>query len=176
MQGMEEKIKRCILKVLESSAGTRGEGVYLVRLQVKGAGRHRKIGVLLDSDAGIRIDQCSFFSRRIRELLETDVEPPLLTGEDFDLEVSSPGLGEAIIVPRQYIRHTGRLLRVVYTGEQGEEVTLTGRLLRVIMADDSVTSLELALLKTGKKKTGVGQELIELESGRIVRAVPEVEW
>lgn len=176
MHEMEEKIKRCILQVLESSAGTRGEGVYLVRVQVKGVGRHRKIGVLLDSDAGIRIDQCSFFGRRIREQIETDVEAPVLTGEDFDLEVSSPGLGEPIILPRQYIRHTGRLLRITFTGEQGEEAVMTARLLRVLKTGETVTALELAPLKSGKKKPGSGEEHVELALGRIVRAVPEVEW
>ncbi|MBN1279539.1 MAG: ribosome maturation factor RimP [Chlorobiaceae bacterium] len=176
MHGMEEKIKRCILQVLESSAGTRGEGVYLVRLQVKGAASHRKIGVLLDSDAGIRIDQCSFFSRRIREQIETDGEPPELAGEDFDIEVSSPGLGEPIIMPRQYIRHVGRLLLVVFTGDQGDEETMTFRLISVLKSGDTVTALELVPLKNRKKKTGGEPQPFVLALERIVRAVPEVEW
>lgn len=105
---MEEKIKACVLQALESAAGTKGEGVYLVSVRVKGAGKQTKIEILLDSDTGIRIDQCSFFSRRIRELLENEGGTPVLDGEDFDLMVSSPGLGEPLLMPRQYLRHTGR--------------------------------------------------------------------
>lgn len=173
---MEEKIRRCILQVLESSTGTKGEGVYLIRVQVKGTAKHRKIEVLLDSDAGIRIDQCSFLSRRIREQIETDAGQPVLLGEDFDLVVSSPGLGEPILVSRQYLRHTGRLLQVVYTGEQGEAITVTGRLTKVQQSGDAVSALELVPLKTGKKGSVAVQEPVELALDRIVRAVPEVEW
>jgi ribosome maturation factor RimP len=173
---MEEKIRRCIFQVLESSEGSKGEGVYLVRLQVKGAAKHRKIEVLLDSDAGIRIDQCSFLSRRIREQLETDTSQPVLSGEDFDLVVSSPGLGEPILVPRQYLRHAGHLLQVVYSGEQGEALTLTGRLSKVLQSGGAVSALELVPLKPGKKGARIVQEPVELALERIVRAVPEVEW
>ncbi|MCF8382601.1 MAG: ribosome maturation factor RimP [Chlorobium sp.] len=173
---MEEKIKRCVLRVLELSTGTKGEGVYLVRLQVKGSGKHRKIEVLLDSDTGIRIDQCSFFGRRIREQIEIDIEQPALTGEDFDLVVSSPGLGEPVLMPRQYIRHTGRLLKVVYKGEQQEEKEMTGRLQRVLKSGDTITALELVPVTAGKKSSGSGGTAVELVLERIVRAVPEVEW
>ncbi len=173
---MEEKIKRCVLRVLELSQGTKGEGVYLVRLQVKGPGKHRKIEVLLDSDAGIRIDQCSFFGRRLREQIELDTEPPVLAGEDFDLVVSSPGLGEPVLMSRQYIRHTGRLLKVVYKGEQLEEKVMTGRLQRVLKSGDAITALELVPVTAGKKSSGSGGTVVELPLERIVRAVPEVEW
>ncbi|MBM3162112.1 MAG: ribosome maturation factor RimP [Chlorobi bacterium] len=173
---MEEKIRRCVLQVLELSAGTKAEGVYLIRVQVKGAARHRKIEVLLDSDAGIRIDQCSFLGRRIREQIENDSEPPVLSGEDFDLVVSSPGLGEPIIMPRQYLRHTGRLLRVVFAGEQGEEVAMTGRLLRVVKSGDAPAALELAPVQPGKKHAGAVKEPVVIVLERIIRAVPEVEW
>ncbi len=173
---MEEKIKRCVLRVLERSQGTKGEGVYLVRLQVKGPGKHRKIEVLLDSDAGIRIDQCSFFGRRLREQIELDTEPPVLAGEDFDLVVSSPGLGEPVLMSRQYIRHTGRLLKVVYKGEQLEEKVMTGRLQRVLKSGDAITALELVPVTAGKKSSGSGGTVVELPLERIVRAVPEVEW
>lgn len=172
---MEEKIKACVLQVLESAAGTKGEGVYLVRVRVKGAGKQTKIEILLDSDAGIRIDQCSFFSRRIRELLENEGGTPVLDGEDFDLMVSSPGLGEPILMPRQYLRHIGRLLRVSYTGELHEENIVTGRLRQILKTGGEITALVLLPVKTGKKGSGNVQEPIELTLDRIVRAVPEAE-
>ena len=66
---MQERIKNCVSRVIEESVGTRGEGAYLIDIQVKGKGSGRKIEVLMDADSGIRIHQCAYMSRRIREKL-----------------------------------------------------------------------------------------------------------
>jgi len=172
---MEEKIKACVFQALESATGTKGEGVYLVCVRVKGAGKQTKIEILLDSDTGIRIDQCSFFSRRIRELLENEGGTPVLDGEDFDLMVSSPGLGESLLMSRQYLRHIGRLLRVIWKDELQSEKIVTGRLRQVLKTEGEITAVRLVPVKTGKKGAGNVQEPIELTLDCIVRAVPEAE-
>ena len=33
---MQERIKNCVSQVIEESVGTRGEGVYLIDIKVKG--------------------------------------------------------------------------------------------------------------------------------------------
>ena len=71
---MQERIRNCVLQIIAESAGTRGEGAYFIDVTVKGSERHRKIEVLLDADDGIRIHQCAYFSRRLRERLEGDDE------------------------------------------------------------------------------------------------------
>lgn len=174
---MEEKIRRCVFQVLDDSAGVEGEDVYLVQVHLKGSARHRKIDVQLDSDTGIRIDQCAFFNRRLRARIENDTEPPLLSGEEFDLEVSSPGLGEPIVVARQYLRHTGRLLRVAFQADDGHERTITGRLSKVVGSGETITGLELTVPGAGRKRQAdIGEQVVGIELEQVVRAVPEVEW
>ena len=84
------------------------------------ASENKEIFVSVDTDSGITIDECGEISRIIDEKLNRDVE-------DFDLEVSSPGLSEPFKVLRQYVKYTGKNVEIVLIG--GEK--LSGKLLSV---------------------------------------------
>ncbi len=172
---MQERISNCVSQVLAESAGTRGEGAYLIDIKVKGKGSGRKIEILMDADIGIRIHQCAYISRRIRERIEGDDDLLELVGENFDLMVSSPGLGEPIIIPRQYIRHVGKLLQVTYADANGEPVELAGYLQEVSPLDESAPKVvimpKLHIKKGQKPKT----ECITLYLNQVIRAVPEAD-
>ena len=172
---MQERIRNCVLQIIAESAGTRGEGAYFIDVTVKGSERHRKIEVLLDADDGIRIHQCAYFSRRLRERLEGDDELLELVGENFDLVVSSPGLGESIVLPRQYLRHVGKFMRVTYRDEGGEEVELQGHLKDVLLSDDERRWIVMVPEKNKKKGQQPKVEEIRLYLDQVVRAVPDAE-
>ena len=172
---MQERIRKCVLQIIAESAGTRGEGAYFIDVTVKGSERHRKIEVLLDADDGIRIHQCAYFSRRLRERLEGDDELLELVGENFDLVVSSPGLGESIVLPRQYLRHVGKFMRVTYRDEGGEEVELEGHLKDVLLSDDERRWIVMLPKKNTKKGHQPKVEDIRLYLDQIIRAVPDAE-
>jgi len=171
---MQEALLKCVHEVLSATAGTKAEGVYFIGMTVKGSVVHRKIDVVVDADSGVRIDQCAFLSRRLRERLEEDDEMIGILGDNFDLVVGSPGLGEPIILDRQYGRHVGRLLRVSYSDLEGVEHELTGHLLEVSLAEGAGS---IMLKPRVEKKKGKGEELenITLELGAVLRAVPEAE-
>ena len=84
------------------------------------ASENNEIFVSVDTDSGITIDECGEISRIIDEKLNRDIE-------DFDLEVSSPGLSEPLKVLRQYLKYTGKNVEIVLTN--GEK--LNGKLLSV---------------------------------------------
>ncbi len=172
---MQERINNCVLQVIAESVGTRGEGAYFIDLRIKGKGSGRKIEILMDADIGIRIHQCAYLSRRIREKLEADDELLELIGENFDLMVSSPGLGEPIIIPRQYIRHIGKLLQVKYTDSPGEPVDLIGHLQEVSLSDEGDSRIVIIPEKNKKKGTQPKAEGITLCLNQVIRAVPEAE-
>jgi ribosome maturation factor RimP len=172
---MQERINNCVLQVIAESVGTRGEGAYLIDISVKGKGSGRKIEVLMDADIGIRIHQCAYLSRRIREKIESDDKLLELIGENFDLIVSSPGLGEPIILPRQYIRHVGKLLQVTYADSQGETVELTGHLQEVSLLEESGAHIVIMPEKNKKRGQQPKIEGITLYLNQVIRAVPEAE-
>ena len=172
---MQERINYYVQQVIDAAVGTKGEGAYLLDLKVKGPASRRKIEVLFDTDTGIRIDQCAYLSRRIRERLEGDEELMGVLGEDFELLVSSPGLGEPILMARQYIRHQGRLLQLTYISESGEQCELKGRLLEVSLSDE--TGARIVIMPERNKKGGrqTKVESITLYLDKVSRAVPEAE-
>jgi ribosome maturation factor RimP len=172
---MQERIRNCVSQVIEESVGTRGEGAYLIDIKIKGKGSGRKIEVLMDADVGIQIHQCAYMSRRIREKLEADDDLLELVGENFDLMVSSPGLGEPVIIPRQYIRHIGKLFQITYTDPQGEPVELTGHLQDVSLSEESGACIVIMPEKNKKRGQQSKTDAVTLYLNQVIRAVPEAE-
>ena len=172
---MQERIRNCVSRVIAESAGTRGEGAYLIDIKVKGKASARKIEILMDADIGIRIHQCAYVSRRVREQIEGDDELLELIGENFDLIVSSPGLGEPIIIPRQYIRHIGKLLQVTFIGAEGEPEELAGHLQDVSLSEESESKIVIMPKMSKKKGQPAKTEGITLYLNQVIRAVPEAE-
>ncbi len=78
------------------------DDIFIVDIQVSPG---NAISVLLDSDNGLSIDQCIAFSRQVEHNLDRDAE-------DFELEVSSPGLTHPFKVLRQYQKNIGREIEI----------------------------------------------------------------
>lgn len=75
---------------------------YLVDITVSAA---NKIRVIIDNFRGIGIDECVSMSRWIENHLDREAE-------DFELEVTSPGLDQPFRVFRQYQKNIGREVEV----------------------------------------------------------------
>ena len=102
----------------------------------------KKISVFIDSDSGMTLDKCHKISR----YLESYFDEEQWFGENYMLEVSSPGISRPLIMPRQYKKNIGRKLAI----ELREGDKKTGLL---IAATDSLLSIEEKIvLKEGKKK------------------------
>lgn len=80
---------------------------FLVSIKIKPT---NNVKVYLDGDEGITIEQCIKINRALYKQIE---EKALFPGNDFSLEVSSPGLDEPLILHRQYVKNVGRLIEVV---------------------------------------------------------------
>lgn len=118
---------------------------FFLDIQVTGG---KKVEVYLDGDEGITLAACRDISRYLEGLLD---ESGLL-GEDYTLEVSSPGATRPLRLLRQYNKHTGRTLEFTLTN--GEKVS--GELLKVVEEDILIT--ETVKVK-GKKKEFVERSI-----------------
>jgi ribosome maturation factor RimP len=124
---------------------------YVVDIQVAGRqGGTLKVTVLLDSDAGITIDECARISRQ----LGNEMDELNYFGEDvpFNLEVSSPGVDFPLSQPRQFQKNVGRTLKVDTTTGP----TLVGTLVEV---SDTGIVLDVPPLKISKTKRKTLTEL-----------------
>lgn len=95
----------------------KGSELFIVEVSVNAG---NKILVLLDSMKGACIDDCIKVSRAVEQQFDREVE-------DFELEVSTPGLSNPFKVIQQYLKNVGKDIEVVLnTGQK-----YTGKLLLV---------------------------------------------
>ena len=95
-------ISRDIVKDIVLSA-IGNTAIFVVDVKVDYA---NKISVEVDKPEGITIEECVMISRAIESGLSRETE-------DFELEVSSPGLTEPFKVMEQYRKNCGRTVHVV---------------------------------------------------------------
>lgn len=110
---------------------------------------NKKLDVYVDSDSAMTFAKCQRISRYLEAYL--DEEKPL--GEEYILNVSSPGVDRPLKFHRQYVKNIGRKLEVTTT--EGE--TLTGEL-------KAATPTEIVLeakrrIKEGKRKKTVVEDV-----------------
>ncbi|MGQ1890383.1 ribosome assembly cofactor RimP [Thermophagus sp. OGC60D27] len=92
----EQIVERIDSKVKE-------DGAFIVEVNVR---PNNKIEVLVDSEAGISISYCGELSRFIEAAFDREEE-------DFELEVSSPGIGYPFKVKEQYYKNLTRPVEVL---------------------------------------------------------------
>lgn len=111
--------------------------MFLVEITVN---ERNVINIYVDSYDGLTIDQCVAVSRHVEHSLDREEE-------DFELQVSSPGLSEKFKVKEQYYKYVGRLVEVVVS----DDIKLEGTILE---ADDEGITLETSVreIPDGHKK------------------------
>lgn len=113
------------------------ENYFIVDVEVKPS---NKVMVHLDGDQGVPIEFCVAISRLIEHTLDRETE-------DFEMEVSSPGIGQPFKVHRQFLKNIGRQVEVVTKDgmkHSGELITVT--------QEGFVVKAENMVKPEGKKK------------------------
>lgn len=124
-----EQIKTLVTQKLE------GTDCFLVDVHVRPGNR---ISVYLDKDqGGISIHDCVEVNRFIEKSLDREVE-------DFELEVSSPGMDQPLKLLRQFRKHIGRKVGVVL---------FDGRRIEGVLRNADETQLEVEELPAKKSKS-----------------------
>ncbi|NBA86200.1 ribosome maturation factor RimP [Emticicia sp. CRIBPO] len=106
------QLKNTVENILKNQLS--GSPFYIVDVLTSQSKIRKKITVLVDSDEGIKIDECSTISRNLGDELEEIVD------EAFTLEVSSPGVDTPLKLERQYVKNIGRKLKVLFN--DGKEI------------------------------------------------------
>jgi ribosome maturation factor RimP len=121
----KEKIIELLQPYLEE------DRIFIVEVLATEGKNRQNIIILLDTDEGIKIEECASVSRRLAFFIETNE----LIKDAYNLEVSSPGIDQPLILKRQYVKNIGRDLKLnlIEGGEkvgQLEDVTDEGIVLK----------------------------------------------
>jgi len=119
-----------------------GTAMFLVEVKVKAS---NKIHIFMDNESeGLAISACVEMSRYIESKLDRETE-------DFELEVSSPGMDQPFRVFEQYIKGIGRQVSVILKDN-------TKHVGKLIAADETGVTLE----KTRTERTEASKKKKEL--------------
>jgi ribosome maturation factor RimP len=112
-----------LIAMLEPTVEGLGYELADLELQVGASGLVR---LYIDSEAGIKLEDCAAVSRQVRALL--DVEDPI--SGDYNLEVSSPGMNRRLVKPQHFERFAGENVKVklkrLYEGRRNFKARLIG--------------------------------------------------
>jgi len=134
---------------------------FLVDLKIS---KDNRIAVYIDSMDGITIDDCVEVSRRIEKSLDRDQE-------DFELEVSTPGLTSEFKVPEQYKKYLNKEVQVL--AKDGKKYQ--GTLLNI--SDRGIEiEVEKQVKKQGKKKKETVRENLNIDFSMINATKPKLSF
>jgi len=83
-------------------------GFELLGIEFMSAGRHSTLRLYIDHPDGITVDNCAQVSREVSAIL--DVEDPIQN--EYNLEVSSPGLDRPLFTPAHFAKVVGQKIEV----------------------------------------------------------------
>lgn len=139
---MEERIQQ--LEALIGQILADEPTYFLVSVKIKPT---NNIKVFFDGDEGISIEKCVKFNRALYKMIE---EKGWYPEGEFSMEISSPGIGEPLLLHRQYLKNVGRDLEIIFT-DGSEKI---GTLMAVTEEDILIQTTE------GKGKKAVTQQVL----------------
>jgi ribosome maturation factor RimP len=132
--------------------------LFLVEIMVRPGNR---ISIYVDSMKGVTLDECIAVHRFLEHRLDRNVE-------DYELEVSSPGLDRPLKLPLQYEKNTGRQLEVV----KSDGIKIAGKLMHIFEGSIQLeTEVVYKDSKTGKKKKESKLQEIKLEEIKSAKVI-----
>ncbi len=132
-------------------------------VEIKESQDGRKLEVFIEADTTLTLGRCQRISRRIEKEIEENRWMP----EAYLLEVSSPGVGNPLVLKRQYVKNIGRMIEIVMTDGESKK----GKLTEVI--EEGVTVVEAA---HGKAKKKVEEKIYTINFDQIKTAKIKVSF
>ena len=147
---MKTKIAEIVTPEIEA------EKAELVDIVLKGTKRNYIVVIYIDKLGGVTIDDCTKISRKLMQKTELDD----LLGNNYRLEVSSPGIDRPLKTQRDFERHIGRLLEIKFQDEGG-----------LHKIEGNLKKVDGEKIKIANEK---GEKTIALNS--ILQAIQSIKW
>lgn len=122
MEQEKNKISQIISEIVDSA------DLLLIDVQFRGNRNATIIEVFIDAEITVGVDECAAVSRSILQQID---EQALLEGNNYRLDVSTPGVGRALKFFKQYHKHIGRTFKLKYKDASGNNKQLEGKLEKI---------------------------------------------
>ena len=134
--------KKEIIRLAQERINELDNGNYLVDVNISSK---NAINVKMDNlHGGVSVKDCVSVSRNIEHNLDRDQE-------DFELQVSSPGIDQPFMVHQQYLKNVGRNVTVTTLSEE----IISGELIKADQKEISIKEIKTEKNKLTNKKQQV---------------------
>ena len=134
--------KKEIIRLAQERINELDNGNYLVDVNISSK---NAINVRMDNlQGGVSVKDCVSVSRNIEHNLDREQE-------DFELQVSSPGIDQPFMVHQQYTKNVGRKVTVTTNSEE----VITGELIKANNEEISIKEIKTEKNKVTNKKQQV---------------------
>jgi len=125
-------------------------GFELIELKLSQYKKSGGVRIFIDSDNGVRLDDCARISRVIGSVLENSN----IFRDGYSIEVSSPGLDRPLQTIREFQRKIGEQVRIIFKNPavptvQGELTGANGQYIE-LLSDKGPVKIDHAEVKMGK--------------------------
>ena len=149
---MVEKISEIVRPVVDSF------GLGLDGIEYIPHGKRWVLRIYIDKEGGATLDDCQKVSVQVGNILDAENIIP----HAYLLEVSSPGLDRPLKRLDDYIKYTGRVIRLNTARSYNNKTTFTGRIL----------SVDVELIRIETRENGV----VDILFSDITKARLEIEF
>lgn len=142
------ELKNRIIELL--AAPLLEEGFDIVEIKLARYRKDSRLQIFVDSDNGVRLDDCARLSHRIEAIIEENQ----VFGSGYTLEVSSPGLDRPLLTARDFRRRVGETIQLTFNdldiaAVKGELISADDVMLE-LKTSDGTRKINLDQVKMGK--------------------------
>ncbi|MCM8831265.1 MAG: hypothetical protein NC918_03615 [Candidatus Omnitrophica bacterium] len=145
----ELKIKTKIQEILQQ------KGIELVEFKIFRTGSRYTLRCLIDYPCGgIKVNDCA----KINEEIFSFLDETKILGEDFVVEVNSPGLDRPLYSYKDFLRFKDKEVKIWYKNEQQKDSYIEGEIISVdkdsilLKKEDNIINISLSKIKVGRAK------------------------
>ena len=118
MNDIKESLFQTLNEIVEK------EGIRVINISINGASKSPNIQIIIDSNDGVNLENCSFVSKITSDLIRINN----YFTDDYNLEVSSPGVNRQLFSIDDFNLYLGSLVKIKLKKQVNNQKNFLGKI------------------------------------------------
>ena len=127
MNDIEEKLSAALEEVISA------KGMRIVNINISNSSSSPSIKVIIDSSKGVGLEDCAFTSKLADDLIKINNY-----FEDYDIEVSSPGINRQLFSITDFMLYKGFMVKIKLKSSMNNQKNFIGKIKDIAEEDIKV--------------------------------------
>tara|TARA_B110000438_G_scaffold49689_1_gene50216 strand:+ start:90 stop:581 length:492 start_codon:yes stop_codon:yes gene_type:complete len=127
MNDIEEKLSTALEEVISA------KGMRIVNINISNSSSSPSIKVIIDSSKGVGLEDCAFTSKLADDLIKINNY-----FEDYDIEVSSPGINRQLFSITDFMLYKGFMVKIKLKSSMNNQKNFIGKIKDIAEEDIKV--------------------------------------